>query len=165
MAAQYLFLIDYAAPRFLLPAYGLFALPIADGLGWLVTGVRADLRPLTRLAVACCLVAQLAAQHVVLDHEVGGTVAFHNDYSQIAADLRALGVRPPCLIRGQQYIPVAFYAGCASAPGPPGADRVALLEYAGARRPRYARGWRRHRLPGTRVLRLVGYVRPPLSGG
>jgi hypothetical protein len=165
VAVQYLFLIDYAAPRFLLPAYGLLALPVADGLGWLVTGVRADLRPLARLAVALCLVAELAAQHVVLDHEVRGTVTFHDDYAHIVADLRALGVRPPCLIRGQQYIPIAFYAGCASAPGPPGADRVAVLEYAGARRPRYARGWRRHRLSGTRVLHLVGYIRPPLRRG
>jgi hypothetical protein len=162
LAAQYLFLIDYAAPRFLLPAYGLLALPVADALGWLVTGVRPDLQPLARLAVALGLAAQLAAQHVVLDHEVSGTVTFHDDYTQIVADLRALGVRPPCLIRGQQYIPIAFYAGCASAPGPAGApgDHVALLEYPGARRPRYARGWRRHPLPGTRVLRLVGYLPP-----
>jgi len=162
-AAQYLFLIDYAAPRFLLPAYGLLALPVADGLGWLVTRVRADLRPLARLAVAFCLAAELAAQHVVLEHEVAGTVTFHDDYAHIVADLRALGVRPPCLIRGQQYIPVAFYAGCASAPGPAGADRVAVLEYPGVRRPRYARDWPRHRLPGTRVLRLVGYIRPRLA--
>jgi hypothetical protein len=162
VAAQYLFLIDYAAPRFLLPAYGLLALPVADGLAWLVTGIRPDLQPLARLAVAAGLAAQLAAQHVVLDHEVSGTVTFHDDYTQIVADLRALGVRPPCLIRGQQYIPIAFYAGCASAPGPAAApgDRVALLEYPGARRPRYARGWRRHELTGTRVLRLVGYTPP-----
>jgi hypothetical protein len=167
VAAQYLFLIDYAAPRFLLPAYGLLALPVADGLAWLVTGVRADLRPLARFAVACCLAAQLAAQHVVLEHEVAGTVTFHDDYTQIVADLRALGVRPPCLIKGQQYIPIAFYAGCASAPGPADVarqDRIALLEYPSARRPRYARGWSRHRLPGTRVLRVVGYIRPPPGG-
>jgi hypothetical protein len=71
--------------------------------------------------------------------------------------------RPPCLIKGEQYIPVAFYAGCASAPGladPAYAGRVALLEYPGTPRPRYARGWHRHRLPGTRVLQVVAYLPP-----
>ena len=38
VAAQYLFMIDYAAPRFLLPAYALLAVPAADGLAFLVTG-------------------------------------------------------------------------------------------------------------------------------
>ncbi len=42
---------------------------------------------------------------------------FHQDYSHAVADLRHLGIRPPCLIKGEQYIPIAFYAGCASAPG------------------------------------------------
>jgi hypothetical protein len=163
VAFQYLFLIGYAAPRFLLPAYALLALPVADGIGWLVTGVRPDLRPLTRIAVVFCLAAQLLAQHLVLDHEVSGTIAFHDDYTRIVAGLRGLGIRPPCLIKGQQYIPIAFYAGCASAPGladPAYAGRVAVLEYPGTRRPRCARGWRRHRLPGTRVLKVVAYLPP-----
>jgi hypothetical protein len=163
VAVQYLFLIDYAAPRFLLPAYGLLALPAADGIGWLLTGVGPDLRPLARLAVVFCLAAQVLTQHLVLDHEVSGTIAFHDDYTRIVADLRGLGVRPPCLIKGEQYIPIAFYAGCASAPGladPAYAGRVALLEYPGTRRPRYARGWHQHRLPGTRVLQVVAYLPP-----
>jgi hypothetical protein len=163
VAVQYLFLIGYAAPRFLLPAYALLALPVADGIGWLVTGVRPDLRPLARLAVVFCLAAQLLAQHLVLDHEVSGTVAFHDDYTTIVADLRALGVRRPCLIKGEQYIPIAFYAGCASAPGlldPAYAGRAVLLEYPATRRPRYARRWHRHRLPGTRALKVVAYLPP-----
>jgi len=163
VAVQYLFLIDYAAPRFLLPAYALLAMPVADGIGWLVTAVRPDLRPLARLAVVFCLAAQLLAQHLVLDHEVSGTIAFHDDYTRIAADLRGLGVRRPCLIKGVQYIPIAFYAGCASAPGlgdPAYAGRSALLEYPGTGPPRYARGWRRYRLPGTRALNVVAYLPP-----
>ena len=110
-----------------------------------------------------CLAAQVLTQHLVLEHEVTGTIAFHDDYTRIVADLRGLGVRPPCLIKGEQYIPIAFYAGCASAPGladPTYAGRVALLEYPGTRRPRYARGWHRHRLPGTRVLNVVAYLPP-----
>jgi hypothetical protein len=161
VAVQYLFGIDYAAPRFLLPAYALLALPVADGICWLVTSVSPDLRPLARVAVVFCLVAQVLVQQLVLDHEVSGTITFHDDYSRVVADLRKLGVRPPCLIKGEQYIPIAFYAGCASAPDLPDAaypGRVALLEYPGTRRPRYARGWRRHALPGTRVLKIVAYL-------
>ena len=84
--------------------------------------------------MACLLVAQLVGQHLVLDHEVGGTVAFHDDYTRIAAVLAARGVRPPCLIQGVQYIPIAFYAGCASAGTATPGDHVALLIQAGRRR-------------------------------
>jgi hypothetical protein len=115
LAAQYLFMINYAAPRFLLPAYALLAIPAADGLAFLITRTDSDLRPAMTAVVTCLLVVQLVAQHLVLDHEAGGTVAFHDDYARIAAELAARGVRPPCLIQGVQYIPIAYDAGCASA--------------------------------------------------
>jgi hypothetical protein len=185
-AVQYLVLINYAAPRFLLPAYALLAIPVTDALGWMITGVRARRRPLTTALVVSCLALQLGTQHLVLDHEVAGTMVFHDDYARIAADLARLGIRPPCRVTGEQDIPIAFYAGCASAGSPPslgraglagpglsgsrlgsagprraglgGPDRVAVLAYPGARRPRYALRWRRHVLPGTHVLKLVAYV-------
>jgi hypothetical protein len=161
IAIQYLFLINYAAPRFLLPAYALLAIPVADALGWLVSRARPRLRPLVATGVVCGLALQLTAQHVVLDHEVRGTIVFHRDYARIAADLARLGLRPPCLIKGEQYIPIAYLAGCASAGQPatfghPG--RVAVLEYAGVQPPGFAAGWHRHDLPGTRVLKLVAYL-------
>jgi hypothetical protein len=108
-----------------------------------------------------CRAAQVLAQYLVLDHEVSGTVTFHDDYTRIVADLRSLGVRPPCLIKGEQYIPIAFCAGCASAPSLADAGhagQTALLEYPGTRRPRYAGRWHRHWLPGTPVLKLVAYL-------
>src|SRR5437762_618424 len=74
LAAQYLFMIGYAAPRFLLPAYALLAIPAADGLAFLITRTGADLRPAMTAVVTCFLVAQLVIQHLVLDHEAGGTV-------------------------------------------------------------------------------------------
>jgi hypothetical protein len=165
-AAQYLFMINYAAPRFLLPAYALLAIPVADGLAWMVSGLRWDLRPAMTAVVVCFLVVQLVIQHLVLDHEVGGTVAFHDDYTRIAAELVSLGVRPPCLVNGDQYIPVGYYAGCASAPSLSGSSAAAsgekriLLVPAGHRPPGYARGWRAYRLRGTTVLKLVAYLPP-----
>ncbi len=161
LAAQYLFMIDYSAPRFLLPAYALLAIPVADALGFAVTGVRWDLRPAMAAAVTCFLVVQLVSQHLVLDHEVGGTIAFHRDYSTIVAALARHGVSPPCYVAGVQYIPIAFYAGCASAgsvwtqrPG----EHVALLVRSGLRPPSYARNWHSFRITGTTVLNVTAYV-------
>ena len=160
VAGQYLFMINYAAPRFLLPAYALLAVPAADGLAFLITGLSHELRPAMTAAVTCFLVVQLLGQHLVLDHEVGGTVTFHDDYTRIATALAARGVRPPCLISGVQYIPIAFYAGCASAGTAPPGDHVALLVQAGRPPPAYARTWAAHRITGTAVLRVNAYIRP-----
>ena len=158
VAAQYLFMINYAAPRFLLPAYALLAVPAADGLGYLVTGMGRDLRPAMTAVAACLLAVQLLAQHLVLDHETGGTITFHDDYTRIAAALAARGVRPPCLIQGVQYIPIAFYAGCASAGSAAPGEHVALLVPYGHRAPPSARNWRVYRITGTRVLKVNAYI-------
>jgi hypothetical protein len=159
LAAQYLFMINYAAPRFLLPAYALLAIPVADALAWLITGFGRDLRPAMTATVTCFLILQLFTQHLVLDHEVGGTVTFHDDYAAIVAQLAAHGVRPPCLIAGVQYIPIAFYAGCAStgnaAPGEP----VAVLVQVRGHPPSYARNWHVYRITGTTILKVNAYIR------
>jgi hypothetical protein len=159
VAAQYLFMINYAAPRFLLPAYALLAVPAADGLAFLITGMGRELRPAMIAVVTCFLVVQLLAQHLVLDHETGGTVTFHDDYTRIATALAARGVRPPCLIQGVQYIPIAFYAGCASAGNAAPGEGVAVLVQAGQRPPSYARNWRVYRITGTTVLKVNAYIR------
>jgi len=159
VAAQYLFMINYAAPRFLLPAYALLAVPAADGLAFLITGLGRELRPAMTAAVTCFLVVQLLGQHLVLDHETGGTITFHDDYTRIATALAADGVRPPCLIQGVQYIPIAFYAGCASAGTAAPGDHVALLIQTGRRPPSYARYWRVYRIAGTTVLKVNAYIR------
>jgi hypothetical protein len=156
LAAQYLFMINYAAPRFLLPAYAVLAIPVADGLAWLITGVKYDLRPAMAAFVGCLLFIQLTVQHVVLDHEAGGTVTFHQDYTVIAARLAALGVRPPCLVTGVQYIPIAYYAGCASTGSAPA--RQALLVGDGDRPPPYVRDWHAYRITGTTVLHVTAYL-------
>jgi hypothetical protein len=159
VAAQYLFMINYAAPRFLLPAYALLAIPAADGLAYLITGMGWELRPAMTAAATCFLAVQLLAQHFVLDHEAGGTITFHDDYTRIAAQLAARGVRPPCLIQGVQYIPIAFYAGCASAGSAAPGEHVAQLVQSGRHPPSYARNWHAYRITGTTVLKVNAYIR------
>jgi hypothetical protein len=166
VAAQYLFMIGYAAPRFLLPAYALLAVPAADGLAFLRNGLGSALRPAMTAVLAGLLAVQLVAQHVVLGHEVRGTVVFHDDYSRIATELADRGVRPPCLVQGVQDIPVAFYAGCASAAGrvAPG-EAVAVLVRAGGRPPAEVGHLRVYHLTDTKILKVNAYVRPTASGG
>jgi hypothetical protein len=164
-AFPYLFLIGYAAPRFLLPAYALLALPVADGLLDLAAPARARWRPLAASLVALGLAGHLAVQYAVLRHVVDRTVADHRAWAHTAAALHRLGVRPPCVLTGDQALPIAFLAGCSSAAtsGPNAnttaarlaatarREPVAVLVPAGAPPPAYARAWPVHRVGGLRV--------------
>jgi hypothetical protein len=112
---------------------------------------------------------QLLIQGTVLEHQVVEKVSFFGDYDRIAGDLRSLGIRPPCLVKGSQDIPVAFYAGCASAPGVTVGQKitepVAVLVAPGKQPPAYARGWTLHELPGiqSKLLKVNAYVAPRSS--
>ncbi|ALV39384.1 hypothetical protein AS200_44555 (plasmid) [Streptomyces sp. CdTB01] len=162
LAAQYLFLIDYAAPRFLLPAYALLALPVAECLVFALTGMRPALRPVTATVLVLGLAGHLAIQYRVLAHVVGGNRAMRENYTATAAALHRLGVRPPCMVSGFEAIPIAYYAGCASRQ-PSGHDAsitpdgitaaarrmpvAVVVAGSAAQPPRYARSWRPAVLP------------------
>lgn len=165
-AVPYLFLIGYAAPRFLLPAYALLALPVAHGFAHLVTAPTAGpARVLAVGLVAACLAAHLTVQFVVLEHTVRGSAANRVAWSRTASALHASGVRPPCLVSGYEAVPIAFYAGCRSAQTE-GHDTgttaaaltraahripVAVLTPTGDRPPAYARTWSVQRVGALRV--------------
>ncbi|MEU6807864.1 hypothetical protein ABZ920_02365 [Streptomyces sp. NPDC046831] len=173
-AFPYLFLIGYAAPRFLLPAYALLAIPAADALVRLLTVRGRVRRPVVAALVALGLAGHLAVQFAVLAHTVQRTTADRRGWDRTAAALHRLGVRQPCLLTGQNAIPIAFYAGCASAAtGGPNANTtraaveraarrmpVAVLTTADGRPPAYARGW-----PSRRVGPLRLYVAPAAGAG
>lgn len=158
-AFPYLFMIGYAAPRFLLPAYALVAIPVADGLVRLVTAPPRAWRPVAVTLVAVGLAGHLAVQLAVLERTVSRTADQRRDWSRTAAELHRLGVRKPCLLTGQDAIPVAFYTGCASASTQghnanstrTAIERtgrripVASVTPAGSRPPAYARDWPAHR--------------------
>ena len=169
-AIPYLFLIGYAAPRFLLPTYALLAIPVADALAWLVTAPGRAWRPVAVTLVTVGLAGHLAVQYAVLAHTVQRTTASHKGWERTATALRRVGVRPPCLLTGPSTLPIAFYAGCGSAStnGPnantdapaiaQAAQRmpVAVLTTGAARPPAYARGWRLVRLDGA----VYAYIAP-----
>ncbi|MFF7445398.1 MULTISPECIES: hypothetical protein [unclassified Streptomyces] len=164
-AFPYLFLIGYAAPRFLLPAYALLAIPVADGLLHLVTAPGGRWRPLATTLVALGLTAHLAVQYDVLDRTVTRSTADRQAWARTAADLHRLGVRPPCLVTGYEALPIAFYAGCSSAAvsGPNANSTPARIRETARRIPvahlvaddgspaGYARDWRPYRLDGKDI--------------
>ncbi|MZD05615.1 hypothetical protein GTW43_11025, partial [Streptomyces sp. SID5785] len=157
LSVPYLLLIGYSAPRFLLPAYALLALPVAGLL------VRAARTRVLAGAVAAAIVFQVCGQAVVLGRQIADTAATHARYVAAARGLRAMGLTPPCLVTGPRALPVGYAAGCASAQDDGNnrsttraalrdrATRVptALLTPRGVRPPHYARGWTPYELPGT----------------
>ncbi|MEU0053304.1 hypothetical protein [Streptomyces sp. NPDC006309] len=173
-AFPYLFLIGYAAPRFLLPAYALLAVPVADLLVHLVRVPGRIRRPLTAALLTLALAAHLAVQFAVLEHTVRRTTAAHREWAAVAAGLHRLGVRPPCLVTGENDVPIAYYAGCSSAAtgghdanttsaGVRRAVRhmpAATLVAPGGSPPGYARSWTPHEVAGLRV-----YVAPAPAPG
>jgi hypothetical protein len=161
-AFPYLFMIGYAAPRFLQPAYALLAIPVADALFHLVTKPNSRWRPAAATLVAIGLAGHLAVQYAVLDRTVDRTTADRRDWARTAADLHRLGVRPPCLLTGHQSLPIAYYAGCSSAAthgSNANSTRAEILRTAqriptaaltepGGSPPAYARDWEVHRSAG-----------------
>ncbi|WSS19925.1 hypothetical protein OG519_09785 [Streptomyces sp. NBC_01190] len=175
LAVPYLFLIGYAAPRFLLPAYALLALPVA-ACGWaLATAPAGRLRPLLLGAVAVAVCGHLAVQFAVTASDVRANRAMRGAYDAVAARLHAAGVRPPCVLTGDHAVPMAFYAGCSSRQiGGPDASistaalvaaartrPVAVLVPRHGRPPAYARSWTAVTLPDSRAFPgYHGYLSP-----
>lgn len=163
LAVPYLFLIGYAAPRFLLPSYALLALPVAYGLWALATARVGPWRPALAGLVAAALCAHVGVQLSVTRHEAATNRAMRTAYDAVAVALHADGVRPPCLLTGDHAVPMAFYAGCISRQigGPDGSitrssvvaaarrEPVAVLVPFHHSPPAYARTWHRAALPDT----------------
>jgi hypothetical protein len=171
----YLFLIDYSAARFLIPTYGLLAIPAAGALLWL-TGL-GD-RPI-RTGVSIVVVVLLLL-HVAVQQDLLGTVrdrqeGIAREYEAMADFLReAQGVRAPCLVWGEGVIQLAYPLKCRSvwvAGGAAPIENDPVITAALARGedvvvriradeevPAFMAGWRRVELPGSDVF--VGYLPP-----
>ncbi|WP_122615480.1 hypothetical protein [Streptomyces sp. Tu 4128] len=164
-ALPYLFMIGYAAPRFLQPAYALLAVPVADALWRLVRNGRGRWRPVLAPLVALALAGHLAAQTAVLVGTVNRNVDSRQDWTRVADELHRLGVRPPCLVTGHESIPIGYYTGCSS--GETGGNNgnttaaeivdtasripVAAITGPGGTAPGYARDWTPHRVTDLSV--------------
>ncbi|WP_152627518.1 hypothetical protein [Streptacidiphilus melanogenes] len=180
VAVPYLFLIDYSAPRFLLPAYALLLVPVAGLLARLVTAGSRRRRGWTTAAVGLALALHLAGQYQQLAQEVSYTVSSRADQPYAVPQFARLGLTGDCLLTGEDAEPLGYYTGCRAvetsgndadittaqllreAPRQP----TALLLYPGDPVPGYARQWTRHTVDGRdgRTNYLV-YLAPAAAHG
>ncbi|MFD6350367.1 hypothetical protein ACFWF9_37485 [Streptomyces roseolus] len=180
LAFPYLFTLGYAAPRFLLPAYALLALPVAECVLGVVGAVRPARRPLVAGLLAAGFLAHLAVQYAVLDRAVGYSRSVRAQFTGVAAALGALGVHPPCTVTGREYVPIGYYTGCSSRQ-PRGHDGsiteaglaelaryrpLAVVVHADKAPPAYAADWPVTRLPSAPGWRAFdAYVSPSARPG
>lgn len=159
IAFPYLFTLTYAAPRFLIPAYALLSLPIAEFTCWLPGAIPRLRKPAVAL-LALALVAQVAFQVRVLGYEVDTHTFATDGVARASAALSGLGLRPPCILTGRGAVRFAYYTGCrVEEPLGPNSSitRTLLVAQAHhepaahitthAKPPSYAESWEAHRLP------------------
>lgn len=174
LAAPYLLTVNYAAPRFLLPAYALLMMPAAWFLYWL-TRLPRHRHAWAVAALVLALMSHEAVQLVILHKMVRSTARAQTGIGRISGTLRAAGLRAPCVVSGEEAVRVAYQAGCASRQ-PQGHDagitpaalarlaasRPAAVLVVGRKPPAYARGWRPVPLPPMPGLKsLHAFVSPP----
>lgn len=159
-AAPYVLMLGYAAPRFLLPAYALLALPAAGCLAALPALFPKFRWPLAAL-ICAALVAQVGTQQFQLLKAARDNAAQRQIYTRGAQGLKRLGMRAPCLLSGPRAVPVAFYLDCETGQTggilesmtPARFNQIAhqkptgILVH-GTRPPAYATSWTRHPLSG-----------------
>ena len=170
-AIPYLFLVGYAAPRFLMPAYALLAIPAAQAVLLALSALPARPR-LVAVAVTAVLIAgHIGVQTVWLERIIRTQQSSRDRWVAVAHALDAHGIRPPCLLTGSNSAPVAYVARCdnvgISRPGDEQftradlmarlrTERAAVVLRPGEKPPSYARRWTpvpRAQLPPTwRVL-------------
>ncbi|HYN30610.1 MAG TPA: hypothetical protein VES95_12210 [Dermatophilaceae bacterium] len=155
VAVPYLLLVGYGAPRFLLSAYALLALPAASALTWLVAP-RGRVRLLPAALVAALLLGHVVVQTRWLEAVRTTEEQARAKWAAVADGVARAGVTPPCTLLGPTSAPIAYLASCDSVRlGRPGderftladldavssTERVALVLRGGQATPDYARGW------------------------
>ncbi|WP_062437025.1 hypothetical protein [Herbidospora daliensis] len=136
MALPYFFYVDYAAPRFLLPAYALLALPVATAA---LHAPRLGLAGVT---------AHLVLQTVVAVGLSSGVRADRDVMNAAAEELRPR-IDGPCVIYGQGGAQLGYLLGCES---------QAIAQRFGDTMPRRVEGFRER---GHDVIVTHRGVRPP----
>ncbi|TMR91055.1 hypothetical protein EJK15_52080 [Nonomuraea basaltis] len=163
LALPYLFYVDYAAPRFLMPAYALLALPVAIAM----TTLARHRRPWAVL-VSVGLLAHLALQGAYAYRMGAIHVVGRERVAEAAEELRRQGVRPPCMVYGESGVQIGYLLGCESqgimqrfADRPPTRIRQAMARgerlvviHADVPLPGYVTAWPEIDLPGRWKARL-----------
>jgi hypothetical protein len=117
VAAPYLIMVDYAAPRFLLPSYALLLLPTAAALLWLGDRAYPPARIVAIASLVCVIAIHGGVQQAVFNGANDHLLRIARSHATQANFLRhEEGVRPPCLFVGQGAIQQSYILRCRSAP-------------------------------------------------
>ncbi len=117
IAAAYLYYPGQIAPRYMLPAYGLWAIAAGEGLRFLIGTLRRRTRAV--YAVACCslvLGGYLHLQSGYLTANVGPQTAGRAGMRLAAERIKEIGYGRPCLVYGWNTTQVSYYLGCEALP-------------------------------------------------
>ena len=175
LLAEYVVTVDYAAPRFLLPAYALLAIPAAEGVRLLATSYAGWWRPAVAVPALCAAgLVHVGIQIGVLEAAiVPRQTAGRLQYLSVAHDLVGHGIRPPCLVVGYFAPPIAFAAGCDDEPSmnhsaalqavaADGRTDVAVLSVRPAPASAFYASWSHHRVRGPHLKHAwIVYERRP----
>jgi hypothetical protein len=161
--------------RYLLPAWALLALPVADGIAWLAGRPAGRSAGPVRFAWAGLAVlfvaAELVTQHTVLTSESAGLEAASRVEVNTVNSLRGLGINGDCMItsvHAPYFVPSsgpsAYYLDCSDTRrliqvSGAGDRRVVVLVQPPGQPPAYASAWPAHKLAGTGGV--VAYIEPP----
>lgn len=121
LAAEYLLFVDAQAPRFLLPAFALFAIPAGLGLSSIVVGARArDPGRVPRVpggVVAAVLVGAWLLVQLQIAARVEDRVTRQRASAvRVGLQIRSLAARQPCFVHSDVGFPIiAYTAGCRAA--------------------------------------------------
>jgi hypothetical protein len=140
--AFYAFLVPFGAPRYILPALALISILAADAVAWLLT--EASWRKTAATFACVFLLSGIVSQRFVLQHLAASESAGRPFQAQ-AAQLRSLGVRPPCAIWSPS---VAYFVGC-TAPWTGGTMHEVLTLT-----PQGASDWRKEKLANGSTVYL-----------
>jgi hypothetical protein len=112
LAVPYLWVLEYAASRFVLPSLALLSLPVAQTLVYLGQAARPSLRPLVVAAVVATLAAHAGLQFNVLRLRMPGDYAVHEAPILLGERIRQLGVHPSCVVVGEPTPMLLNYLPC-----------------------------------------------------
>lgn len=118
LAAGYVLFTDAQAPRFLIPAFALFAIPAGLGLSSIVVGLRERTAARVVWAVlASALVGIWLLVQVVVATGIEDAVTVQRaSAALVGRRIGALAVRQPCFVDSESNFPIVGYAaGCRAA--------------------------------------------------
>jgi hypothetical protein len=156
---------NLVSARYLLPAWLLLAIPVADGIAKVSVGAFGRPRWALVMAAITFVLIELVSQHIVLAKEIESRQAAIGANGKVTSELFHLKVRPPCVVTSdstQPFTPVAMpaayhldcsYAWDVTRVSLPSHSRIVVIEGRTGRPFSYARDW-----PDRRLRTSDGFV-------